>query len=80
MQGKHFSRIRIDEGVNLCVRRVRFEHRKYGRTEQDVAVVPELDDEYAAHFIERDGVRNHCRILTHGFVQRHVRMHRRRAQ
>jgi len=56
VQGQHFGRIGIDQGIDFDMRRRRFECGKNGGCQQHVAVVAQLDHQGAAHLVEGNGI------------------------
>jgi len=48
VQGEHFRGVAVDQGVDFQVRGVVLEDAEHRRGEQHVAVVAQLDDQYAA--------------------------------
>jgi hypothetical protein len=56
---EHRHGIVVDQGVDLEVRGARLEHREHRRREQHVAVVPQLHDQRAPAFPQRDGIPHH---------------------
>ncbi len=59
MARQHGHGVVVDQRIDLEARRVRFQHVQHRRREQHVAVVPQLDDQRARAFPQRNGILHH---------------------